>query len=564
MRRLVLALAVLAGLLLSPTAEAAVVPGPNGPLVITSGRDDGATTLSDNLAQIWFLSGPGGGALRLSPSATSHHRHASWSPDRTKIAYATGPDDPDFNGPWDIFVQDLANPGAALIPITNTALNEDRPTWSPDGTRLAYAKQTGATAWDVVTKSSDGTGAETTVVTGASTGTGASGQFSRPQWSPDGQTIFYGRTITATPQDYDIYRAAADGSQSTLGGTPVVAGTGNDYQPALAPDGENLCFTRQGATKDIFVVPSTGGAGASLVAESGDEYECAWSPDDSNIAFVRGAFSNGEIRLKNLESNDLSDPVTNVLGVFDGNPEWTRNPPPTCTGASVDVPFNGFVRIPLNCTDEPDPPSFQDSPPDLEIASGPSFGTIGGINDDRTVIYTPNANFQGSDTFTFTSSDGTTTTQPATIVLNVARPGQDDAATISDVRVQRRRWRRGPGLAVEVSARRGTRISWRLSEDAATTLTFQRARPGRRVRGRCVRPTPRRRSRPRCKRFVSVRPALRFPDAHAGLNTIRFQGRLTRRKRLRLGTYRVVVGATDSAGNVSERRRSRTFRIVRR
>ena len=38
----------------------AIVAGPNGPLVFTSGRNDGATVLSDNAAQIWFLSGLSG------------------------------------------------------------------------------------------------------------------------------------------------------------------------------------------------------------------------------------------------------------------------------------------------------------------------------------------------------------------------------------------------------------------------------------------------------------------------------------------------------------------------
>jgi hypothetical protein len=147
----------------------------------------------------------------------------------------------------------------------------------------------------------------------------------------------------------------------------------------------------------------------------------------------------------------------------------------------------------------------------------------------------------------------------------VAGPGADTAVpVITGVRVSRRRWRRGPGLPAEVSARVGTRISWRLSEAARTTLTFQRARPGRRVGGRCRPATRARRARPRCRRFVRVRPALRRPDATAGLNTIRFQGRLTRRKRLGLGTYRVLVGATDAAGNVARRRTSRTFRIVAR
>jgi Tol biopolymer transport system component len=426
--RLALALAILAGSALVPaTAAAVVVPGPNGPLVFTSGRNDGTTTLSDGAAQIWFLSGPNGTAQRLTTLELSHHRHASWSPDRTKIAYARGPVDMNpFDGPWDIYVDDLTDAAPPFQITTTLTTNEDRPSWSPDGTRLAYAKQDPVDSnWDVVTKASDGTGAETPVADLASTGAQASGQFSRPQWSADGQEIFYGQIITVTPQNYDIHRAAADGSDFVLGGTagtPVVAGTTNDYQPALAPDGENLCFTRQGATKDIAVAPSTGGAGTVLIAESGDEYECAWSPDDSNIAFVRGAFGAGEIRVKDLESNALSDSVTNVAGVFDGNPEWTYNPAPTCSNGSASVPFNGFVQIPLPCSDVPDPPTFgANSPFGPDIVTPPANGVLGGISND-SVIYTPNVNFQGTDSFTFKSDDGTSDSNIATIAITVGAP----------------------------------------------------------------------------------------------------------------------------------------------
>ena len=93
MRRLALVLVVLATMAALPaSAGASVIPGPNGPLLFTSGRDDGMTALTDGRAQIWFLSGPGGAATRLTTLGLSHHRHATWSPDRTKIAFARGPD----------------------------------------------------------------------------------------------------------------------------------------------------------------------------------------------------------------------------------------------------------------------------------------------------------------------------------------------------------------------------------------------------------------------------------------------------------------------------------------
>ena len=548
MRRLALALAVLAAAAVPATAVANVLPGPNGPFVFTSGRDDGAIVLSDLRAQIWFLDGPNGGAVRLTTLGLSHHRHPSWSPDRTKIAYARGPDDgTPFDGPWEIYVQDLAA-GTAPMPITSTAsTNEDRPNWSPDGTRLAYAKQKMGGAWDVVTKAADGSGTETIVAEDTSAGSAASGQFSRPQWAADGQSIFYGKIIdaTPTPDDYDIYRAAADGSDHILGGTPVVTGTTSDYQAALSADGTRLCFTREDAVngKDVYVVPSTGGTATPLLTTNGvQEYECAWSPDGTKISFVRGAFGAGQILMRNSDASGGIDPVTDIAGRFDGNPEWTRNPTPGCADKAASVAFNRFVRIPLTCTDALDPPTFQNDPLELQIDRPPGRGTLSLINpQDNSLIYTPNANFTGVDTFTYTASDGKTTSPPATVTVTVGGPGADvTPATIGRVSVFPRRWRRGPKLP-GFSAKVGTRIRWRLSEAARVTITFQRKRGAR------------------FRRAGTLRRA-----AHSGLNTLRFQGRLSRRKRLKLGTYRVVIGATDAFGNRSKPRRSKTFRIVAR
>ncbi len=76
----------------------------------------------------------------LTPTAGVQHRHPTWSPDRTRIAYARG-----AGGVFDIFVQDLtAPPGTPPVNITNTpAVSEDRPAWSPDGTRIAWETNAG-------------------------------------------------------------------------------------------------------------------------------------------------------------------------------------------------------------------------------------------------------------------------------------------------------------------------------------------------------------------------------------------------------------------------------------
>jgi hypothetical protein len=119
--------------------------------------------------------------------------------------------------------------------------------------------------------------------------------------------------------------------------------------------------------------------------------------------------------------------------------------------------------------------------------------------------------------------------------------------------------------------RRGTTISFRLSEDARVTLTFQRKQKGLKLRRRgkrsCVKPTRKNKRavlkqlkgkplrRARCTRYVS-RGSLRR-DAHEGADKLAFSGRIGR-KALSRGSYRLVaVARVGSRGNPSKKRSAR-------
>jgi hypothetical protein len=115
-----------------------------------------------------------------------------------------------------------------------------------------------------------------------------------------------------------------------------------------------------------------------------------------------------------------------------------------------------------------------------------------------------------------------------------------------------------PALVAKRSV--GTVFRFSLSEPAAVSVRFARARPGRRVRGRCRKPG-RKRGR-RCTRFVTVKGAISV-TGRGGSNKLRFQGRISRKLRLKPGRYRATLLATDAAGNRSRAIRA-TFRIVRR
>ena len=108
----------------------------------------------------------------------------------------------------------------------------------------------------------------------------------------------------------------------------------------------------------------------------------------------------------------------------------------------------------------------------------------------------------------------------------------------------------GSALPSVAAVKTGTVIRFMVSEAATVTLRFRRVLPGRRVGGRCRKPTRLNRSRRRCTRLVLVRGSVSRP-VQSGPRRIRFAGRLSRRARLKPGRYRMTMTARDVAGNIS-------------
>ena len=93
------------------------------------------------------------------------------------------------------------------------------------------------------------------------------------------------------------------------------------------------------------------------------------------------------------------------------------NDPPVANDAMVSTDEDNPVAITLTGSDvDGDPLTFA-------IVSGPGNGSLGAITQltptSASVTYTPNANFFGADSFTFTVNDGTDTSPAATVSLTV-------------------------------------------------------------------------------------------------------------------------------------------------
>ena len=340
-------------------------------------------------------------------------------------------------------------------------------------------------SWNVVTKEPHSCRPERTIAEDASAGNGASGQFSRPQWSPNGNGSTTARSSRPRPQNYDIYRAAADGSDKILGGTPIVAGSANTIPGrrfarwvaallhAPGPHGRP-----EGRLHGPVVTRWLAGSADNRQRQ---RVRVRWSPDGTKIAFVRGAFGAGQILMVDLERVDGhrrrdrragslrrqprvdQEPVADVLQRERGGcVQFLREHSPALRGHA------GPAR--LRFSNSFGPTSL--TPPDNGVL-GRNLGDL--------VIYTPNVNFRGSDSFTFKSDDGTSDSNIAKIQSTVAGPGgggEEPDRLVAQLSPQR--WRRGSRLPRVSATPVGTKIGVGVSAAGRVKLTFKRRGRGAR------------------------------------------------------------------------------------
>jgi Tol biopolymer transport system component len=389
-----------------PTPASAVLSGENGRIVFTSGRGEA----SDNTARLYlrpvpFSTGGGTTSPTITPGAgLGQHRHPTWSPDRTMVAYAAGGACP---GDCDIFVRDLTNPGSAPQNITNTAdVNEDRAAWSPDGTRIAFESEVtnGSGQLDVLVDSQPfGSGTNLNLTSSADTD-------GKPAWTPNSQTLFYARDLAGGGVDNDVVQEPAGGGTVT----PIITGGTDDYQPSVSPDGQQLCFVRGAfGTNDAEVfTANSNGTGVTLFSfdDNVGSYNCTWSPDGDLIAYVNGTFTNGDLVIQDdAQPTGFPLPIETTSMRFDGNPDWAPDGRPSCEDTTVTTDSNTPVTISVTCPDTG--PAYERSQVSGIIDTPVSNGTTSPGGDDpafpfpANVTYTPNQGFTGTDTFTTLAFD---------------------------------------------------------------------------------------------------------------------------------------------------------------
>lgn len=199
--------------------------------------------------------------------------------------------------------------GTGLRQVTTGGILDRWPTWSPDGTRLAYSSVRDGN-WDIYVVDADGSN-QVRVTTDPQTDI-------VPDWSPDGERIVF----TSTRGDnYNLYTIAPDGT----GLASLTATSEWEIGSVWSPDGSRIAYTRTpsgGSDHDVFVMDADGANATRLTSSPGTDLWPAWSPDGSEIAFMSERDGNAEIYIMNADGSNLrrltDDPAD------DTEPAWAR------------------------------------------------------------------------------------------------------------------------------------------------------------------------------------------------------------------------------------------------
>lgn len=188
----------------------------------------------------------------------------SWSPDGTKLAFTSNRD-----GHWEIYIMNAD--GSDQRRVTRTPQHNWSPTWSFDGKKLLFSSFRDRN-WEVYAVNVDG--ASPTRLTDEPA------EDQAPVWSPDGRAIAFASKRTGS---YELYLMNPDGSAVTR----LTQTNANNYSPTWSPDSRHMAFeSNRDGHWQIYVMDGDGANPKNLSnTPSSNDQGASWSSDGQWIAF---------------------------------------------------------------------------------------------------------------------------------------------------------------------------------------------------------------------------------------------------------------------------------------
>jgi YVTN family beta-propeller protein len=336
-----------------PAVTPSIMPKANGLISFQVGGSEGG--ISTDAVQ------PDGTGRQTIFGRDQNVSRVAWSPDGTRIAYVKlvqgSSRSRDGNPHWGIFT---ANPDGADAHKISGELNDGWPawlTWSPDGSRIAFSSLAAGSPAQSCMPGGDATCPTGLYVMNAD-GTNVSqltmdglGEY-QPSWSPDGSEIAFVRQVEPPDGLTGIFVMNADGSN-----VRKIASTtqGSDFAPSWSPDGSQVMFgSIRSEDWGIFVANADGTGERAVLERRPYVDDPVWSPDGTMVAFVGDPGISGSGRgsaLYVMRADGTG--ITNLAGTphydVNGGIAWQPLPvdPREPTQAETPSPESAKVSDPL-------------------------------------------------------------------------------------------------------------------------------------------------------------------------------------------------------------------------